>query len=317
MKGTKNTSKKLLSLLLIGNSASGKTAIISSFDGEISKNHCQTIGNDFSFKKLVISDGNTKESIDVKNWDSAGTERYKEFTSKATKKAQGIMIIYEVIKRIVFDELDSWFEMVQLSQTKSIPVILVGNKIDLEEKREISTLEGQQMANKYSVPFFEVSAFNLLQVEQIFNSLIVWVYSIEYHKLITECKIESQEVFKQLKKTFNLYQEYPNNHFIYQVKKFRAKYRIKGVHNIELSTKELKNRITKLETENMDELYLSEIESYIEDMKPIKCDFNYQKYFSMLYKKIESMTNQVDKTNFYIKSIYIFLLCFLNQYIHL
>ena len=67
----------------------------------------------------------------------------------------------------------------------------------------------------------------------------------------------------------------------------------------------------------MDELYLSEIESYIEDMKPIKCDFNYQKYFSMLYKKIESMTNQVDKTNFYIKSIYIFLLCFLNQYIHL
>ena len=196
--------------------------------------------------------------------------------------------------------------MVQLSQTKSIPVILVGNKIDLEEKREISTLEGQQMANKYSVPFFEVSAFNLLQVEQIFNSLIVWVYSIEYHKLITECKIESQEVFKQLKKTFNLYQEYPNNHFIYQVKKFRAKYRIKGVHNIELSTKELKNRITKLETENMDELYLSEIESYIEDMKPIKCDFNYQKYFSMLYKTIESMTNQVDKTNFYIKSIYIF-----------
>ena len=169
------------------------------------------------------------------------------------------MIIYEVIKRIVFDDLDSWFEMVQLSQTKSIPVILVGNKIDLEEKREISTLEGQQMANKYSVPFFEVSAFNLLQVEQIFNSLIVWVYSIEYHKLITECKIESQEVFKQLKKTFNLYQEYPNNHFIYQVKKFRAKYRIKGVHNIELSTKELKNRITKLETENMDELYLSEI----------------------------------------------------------
>ena len=86
MKGTKNTSKKLLSLLLIGNSASGKTAIISSFDGEISKNHCQTIGNDFSFKKLVISDGNTKESIDVKIWDSAGTERYKEFTSKAIKK---------------------------------------------------------------------------------------------------------------------------------------------------------------------------------------------------------------------------------------
>ena len=74
MKGTKNTSKKLLSLLLIGNSASGKTAIISSFDGEISKNHCQTIGNDFSFKKLVISDGNTKESIDVKIWDSAGTD---------------------------------------------------------------------------------------------------------------------------------------------------------------------------------------------------------------------------------------------------
>ena len=95
------------------------------------------------------------------------------------------MIIYEVIKRIDFDDLDSWFEMVQLSQTKSIPVILVGNKIDLEEKREISTLEGQQMANKYSVPFFEVSAFNLLQVEQIFNSLIVWVYSIEYRKLIT------------------------------------------------------------------------------------------------------------------------------------
>ena len=88
------------------------------------------------------------------------------------------------------------------------------------------------MANKYSVPFFEVSAFNLLQVEQIFNSLIVWVYSIEYHKLITECKIESQEVLKQLKKTFNLYQGYPGNHFIYQVKKFRAKYRIKGVHNI-------------------------------------------------------------------------------------
>ena len=72
------------------------------------------------------------------------------------------MIIYEVIKRIDFDDLDSWFEMVQLSQTKSIPVILVGNKIDLEEKREISTLEGQQMANSISIVFLFLKCQHLI-----------------------------------------------------------------------------------------------------------------------------------------------------------
>ena len=99
------------------------------------------------------------------------------------------MIIYEVIKRIDFDDLDSWFEMVQLSQTKSIPVILVGNKIDLA--REIKKEDAEKFAEENNYKYFETSA---LSGEGIDESITYLVKQVLDNKTNTQTTTSSDGI---------------------------------------------------------------------------------------------------------------------------
>ena len=160
-------------ILLIGNSKSGKTTIITTLNGESKKVIPPTVGADYKVKYYVISEEKAKESIAVKILDSSGQEMFLSIVRNTIKNCQGIMVIYDVTNRSYFEGLEKWFEIIKSSFTKQIPIILVGNKSDLLNERTVSTLEGQQMANKYCVPFFEVSAFNQVQVEEIFSSFTI------------------------------------------------------------------------------------------------------------------------------------------------
>ena len=108
MKKTKHSSNPLLSLLLIGSSKSGKTALIRSFDGVIIKHSLATIGVDFNIHRFIISDGNINENITIQIYDSPGNERFKSVVFDAIKKAQGIMIVYDVTDRNLFKKLVIW-----------------------------------------------------------------------------------------------------------------------------------------------------------------------------------------------------------------
>ena len=94
------------------------------------------------------------------------------------RNSDGAVIVFDVNKRESFDLATKWFEEVNRFSEKSITIILVGNKIDLD-KREISNQEARELAEKYKGLYLEVSALTGRNIEEIFNSLTMEIY---YHK---------------------------------------------------------------------------------------------------------------------------------------
>ena len=124
-----------------------------------------TIGVDFKIRNQEV-DGKTMK---LQIWDTAGQERFKTITSSYYKGAHGIIVTYDITDRESFSAIQNWMAEVEKHASDNISRILVGNKCDLEEKRAVSTEEGQELADHYCVRFLETSAKDSKNVEQAFT----------------------------------------------------------------------------------------------------------------------------------------------------
>lgn len=119
-------------------------------------------------------------------WDTAGQERFRTITTAYYRGAMGILLVYDVTDERSFNsmlyrvsttfayvslDIRTWFSNVEQHASEGVHKILIGNKCDWEEKRAISTEQGQQLANDLGIPFLEVSAKNNINVEEAFYSL--------------------------------------------------------------------------------------------------------------------------------------------------
>ena len=124
-----------------------------------------TIGVDFKIRTIDSDDKVCKLQI----WDTAGQERFKTITSSYYKGAHGIIVTYDITDRDSFNAVHTWMSEVEKYTQDNITRILVGNKVDLENKRAVSYEEGQEMANHYCVRFLETSAKECKNVDQAFQ----------------------------------------------------------------------------------------------------------------------------------------------------
>ena len=145
-------------LIFLGDSGVGKTNIMKRFsEDQFFFNSKPTIGVDFRTKIVKIKNHVIKLQI----WDTAGQERYKSFTKAYFKDTKGIIIVYDVTSRSSFENLVNWFTLAEENvKVDDMPIILIGNKLDLIENRVISELEGREFAEKYGAEFIETSAYN-------------------------------------------------------------------------------------------------------------------------------------------------------------
>ena len=145
-------------IIFLGDSGVGKTNIMKRFsEDQFFFNSKPTIGVDFRTKIVKIKNHVIKLQI----WDTAGQERYKSFTKAYFKDCKGILMVYDVTSRASFENLSKWTTLIQdQSKVDNLPVVLVGNKIDLDESRLISTIEGQDMAAREETEFIETSAYS-------------------------------------------------------------------------------------------------------------------------------------------------------------
>ena len=168
---------KKCQLLIIGNSAVGKSSILRRFaQDKFNANYFATIGIDF-FTKDVILDN---ERIHIKMWDTAGQERYKALTQGFFRNAQGLMIVYDVKNKESFDDLKYWIQSIENNiniQNKNIPAIIIGNKIDLNE-REVDKNEAEQFAKSKDYKYFEVSAKSGQGIDESIKYLIKKVIEV-------------------------------------------------------------------------------------------------------------------------------------------
>mmetsp|Transcript_37167 Transcript_37167/g.60569 ORF Transcript_37167/g.60569 Transcript_37167/m.60569 type:complete len:161 (-) Transcript_37167:36-518(-) len=115
------------------------------------------------------------QRIKVTIWDTAGQERFRTLTSSYYRGAQGIVLTYDVTRRETFEHMNQWLEEVKQytpGAGKDVILVLVGNKVDLDEKRQVSRKEGEAWARQRGMLFIETSAKTKLGIQQVFQELI-------------------------------------------------------------------------------------------------------------------------------------------------
>ena len=163
----------LFKLILIGDSSVGKSNILLKYlKGEFDQNSRATVGVEFGTKNIKIKN----KKIKIQIWDTAGQERYRSITSAYYKGAKGAFIVYDITRKLTFDNIDKWVTDLKTNGDKNISIVLIGNKSDLEDKREVEKEEGIKKSEEYKIAFLETSALNGDNIDKAFNELLEQIY---------------------------------------------------------------------------------------------------------------------------------------------
>ncbi|XP_036441505.1 ras and EF-hand domain-containing protein homolog [Colossoma macropomum] len=148
---------RLFKIVLVGNSSVGKTSLLRRFcDDCFYPGTSATVGIDYSVKTLTVDNS----QVALQMWDTAGQERYRSITKQFFRKADGVVVMYDISNEQTFTAVRSWLASVQEGAGEDIPVMLLGNKTDLEGQREIQFRAGEKLAKDSQLIFFECSAFS-------------------------------------------------------------------------------------------------------------------------------------------------------------
>eukprot|EP00913_Durusdinium_trenchii_P035782 g33483.t1 len=165
---TTNDYDHLVKLLLLGDSAVGKSSLLMRFcESKFDANFVLTIGVDFKWKQVERQ----QRKLKIQVWDTAGQERFRTITPAYYRAAMGVVICYDITDKASFEHIDYWLQQLEQHGDEGVQRVLVGNKADLEENRKVSKEEGQQLAAQYNMKFFETSAKSGQDVDEAFLSI--------------------------------------------------------------------------------------------------------------------------------------------------
>ena len=159
----------IFKIVLIGDSGVGKTNLLGRYlKKEYKEETKATVGVEFGEKKYELNGLKIKAQI----WDTAGQERYKAIISMYYKGAKGALIVFDLSSKNTFQNVEKWYNEIKKTADPNINLILIGNKSDLKDKRQISTEEGENKAKEMNVAYLETSALNCDNVDKAFDALI-------------------------------------------------------------------------------------------------------------------------------------------------
>jgi len=161
--------KYLFKIIIIGDANIGKSCLLLRFiNNSYRDHHDLTIGVEFGCKIIKSHD---KDNIKLQIWDTAGQEAFKSIIRAYYRNTAGALLVYDVTNRNTFNNVKVWLDDIQKYSTNNInSIILVGNKIDLEN-REISFEEGFNLASNYNLLFIETSAKTCENIDLVFEIL--------------------------------------------------------------------------------------------------------------------------------------------------
>lgn len=168
-----NVTRTFLPLILIGDSQVGKSSLTLKYvNNDFNDTLLSTIGKEIREKKVTI-DG---KDIKIKIHDTAGQERYKSIAVSAIRNALGIILVYAINQRESFEALDNWYEEIRNTGINK-PIVLIGNKTDLTD-RKVTYEEGKAYANNHGIHFFECSAKDGTNVNEVFDDISRQMYQM-------------------------------------------------------------------------------------------------------------------------------------------
>ena len=163
----------MVKIILIGDSGVGKTNIMSKFlKNQFMEESKATIGVEFG-SKLFNHEGH---KIKAQIWDTAGQEKYKAITGAYYKGSKGALVVYDITQKKSFENIEKWVNDLKVAGDPKITIILIGNKSDLEDKRQVLKDQGEEKARSFGCAFLETSAYSGDNIEKAFNLMIKEIY---------------------------------------------------------------------------------------------------------------------------------------------
>uniref|UniRef100_A0A6J0UZZ1 EF-hand calcium-binding domain-containing protein 4B n=1 Tax=Pogona vitticeps TaxID=103695 RepID=A0A6J0UZZ1_9SAUR len=148
---------RLFKIVFVGNSSVGKTSFLRRFsEDHFYSGTAATVGVDYSVKTVIVDNSR----IVLQLWDTAGQERYRSITKQFFRKADGVVVMYDITARDTFQDVKQWLVSIEEAAGENIPVLLLGNKIDNEKEREVPHALGDHLAKEYKLIFYECSALS-------------------------------------------------------------------------------------------------------------------------------------------------------------
>lgn len=155
-------------LVFLGDQGVGKTSIITRFMYDsFDKNYQATIGIDFLSKTMYLEE----RTVRLQLWDTAGQERFRSLIPSYIRDSSVAVVVYDITNRASFLNTSKWIEDVRNERGNDVIIVLVGNKTDLSERRQVSVEEGEDKSNKEGIMFIESSAKAGFNIKALFRKL--------------------------------------------------------------------------------------------------------------------------------------------------
>jgi Ras-related protein Rab-2A len=155
----------LFKCIIVGDSMVGKSQLLLQFTlNEFKAAHDPTIGVEFSTRVVTVDSNLVKLQI----WDTTGQESFRSMTRSYYRGASGILLVFDVTRRETFEHVGTWLHEAQEHSNLPMSVLLIGNKCDLADQREVSTEEATAYARERGLAYMETSAKTAQNVERAF-----------------------------------------------------------------------------------------------------------------------------------------------------
>ncbi|XP_032886525.1 ras-related protein Rab-41 isoform X2 [Amblyraja radiata] len=153
-------------LVFLGEQSVGKTSLITRFMYDSFDNTYQaTIGIDFLSKTMYLED----RTVRLQLWDTAGQERFRSLIPSYIRDSTIAVVVYDITNLNSFQQTSKWIDDVRIERGSDVIIMLVGNKTDLADKRQVSMEEGERKAREVNVMYIETSAKAGYNVKQLFR----------------------------------------------------------------------------------------------------------------------------------------------------
>ena len=157
-------------ILILGDMSVGKTSFLTRYvDNTFDNFTLNTIGVDYVLKNVQMEDGSI---VKLQIWDTAGQERFNSISKTYYRGAHAIVLLFSVVDKKSFGNAQKWLSQIKEEVNEKVPIILVGNKIDLVDEREIPDYEGKELADEFNINYFECSAKSGENINLAFEDLI-------------------------------------------------------------------------------------------------------------------------------------------------
>jgi small GTP-binding protein len=163
-------------VIILGDSAVGKSALFERWRSNLFQQTSTTVGMEL-WTKTYECDG---KFIQIQLWDTAGQELYRAVTKSYYREAMGALLVFDITKADTFAHIASWYKEIQvINQTEKLPILVIGNKADMESERMVPLAEARQYTDSNGFQYIETSARQGNDCQRAFQLLFQEIHKMQ------------------------------------------------------------------------------------------------------------------------------------------